>query len=195
MTGAVGGFQRWGPKRLVVGRARTIALAPGPGTTNRHLGTTALSSADSAHVIVVASDGRSDVGCWGGLLTIEASRRGVAGVVVHGALRDVDEVNRLVVPVFARDATPRSARGRIHEVATDVPVTIDGLHVEPGAWVVADGSGVVFFSAQEAGRVVALAEEIVEEERLMCKALRDGAPGFQVLGERYERLLDATDRE
>ncbi|HEX9728633.1 MAG TPA: RraA family protein [Gemmatimonadales bacterium] len=192
LSGAVAGLRRFGPRRLAVGRATTVALARGPGTREgSHLGTSALASSGPEHVIVVANDGRCDGGAWGGLLTLEAHLRHVAGIVVDGALRDVDEVDRLDVPVFARSATPRSARGRSHERATGVAVTACGVHVEPGAWVVADGSGVVFFAERDAERVIAAAEEIAAAEARMAGDLRRGEFGTQVLGPAYERLLDA----
>lgn len=192
LPGAVAGFLRWGPRRRVVGRAITVALAPGPGPREgSHLGTAALSSAGAGHVIVVANEGRCDGGAWGGLLTLVAHVRRVSGVVVDGALRDADEVDGRDVPVFARRVTPRSARGRSHERATGVPVTIDGVLVDPGAWVVADGSGVVFFSDRDAARIVSVAEEIAAAETQMGDELRRGTPGIHVLGAGYERLLDA----
>jgi 4-hydroxy-4-methyl-2-oxoglutarate aldolase len=189
VNGAVSGFLRWGPLRRVAGRVRTVALAPGPGSGS-HLGTRTLAAAEPGDVIVVANEGRCDAGSWGGLLTLEAEIRGVAAVILDGALRDVDQIEQLGVPLFARSATPRSARRRFHERATDVAVTIDDVSIEPGCWALADGSGVVFVPACHLNNAITVAEEIAGEELRMEDALRGGARGRDVLGARYEKLLD-----
>ncbi len=191
LEGSLAGFRRWGPRRRVVGRVITVALELGPGPPGgSHLGTGALSGAGADHVIVVANSGLVEAGSWGGLLTLEAHLRGVAGVIVDGALRDVDEVEVLNVPVFARCATPRTARGRFHEVATDVPVDVEGVRVEPGSWVLADGSGVVFIPREDLLHVLPVAEEIADREARMAAALRDGGPGTEIMDARYERMLE-----
>lgn len=191
LQGSVGAFQAWGGTRLLVGRARTVTLAPGAARRPQlHLGARALATAGPDDVIVVANAGRRDVGAWGGLLTLQARLRGVAGVVVDGALRDASEVDLLGVPILARGTSPRSARGRLHEVATDVAVIVDGVRVEPGAWVIGDSTGVAFIPAGQAARVARVAEDIVAEEAGMAEALRAGLPVCEVLGSRYERMLD-----
>lgn len=189
MDGAVGGFLRWGPRRRVVGRAVTVTLELGPTEPGAsHLGTRALAEAGSDDVIVVANAGRTHAGAWGGLLTLEAHLRGVAGVVVDGAVRDADDVDALDVALFARAATPRTARGRFREVATGAPVVVAGTRVEAGDWVLADGSGVVFVRRGQVLQVLALAEEIAAEEAKMAVALREGRGGPDVLNGRYEGM-------
>jgi regulator of RNase E activity RraA len=191
MSGALAGFPRWGPRRPIVGQVITVALEAGPvRSSGSHLGTTALSEAGAEQVIVVANAGQTEASAWGGLLSLEAHLKGVAGVIVDGALRDVDEIEDLNVPVFARCATPRSARGRYREVATNVPVTVGGLRVEPGTWVVADGSGVVFIPRETAAKVLPVAEDIADRESRMASALREGNSGTQIMDSRYEQMLE-----
>ncbi|MGI8985709.1 MAG: RraA family protein [Nocardioidaceae bacterium] len=92
----------------VVGFAATIQLAPlaGEARAASHIATKAVAAAGSTDVLVVANGGRGDVSCWGGLLSLGASRRGIRGVIVDGACRDVDEARELGFPVFARATTP-----------------------------------------------------------------------------------------
>jgi 4-hydroxy-4-methyl-2-oxoglutarate aldolase len=78
------------------------------------------------------------------LLSRAARRRGVRGVVVDGACRDIDEAQALGFPLYARAAVPTTARGRAIELATNVPVTIDGVSIAPADLVIADGSGIAF---------------------------------------------------
>ena len=85
---------------------------------------------------------------------------------------------------------PVTARGRVQEREWNVPVTIAGVPVAPGDWVIADSSGVVFVEANSIDQVLTLAEEIGANERTMLEQLRSGTPVSEVMGARYETLLE-----
>jgi 4-hydroxy-4-methyl-2-oxoglutarate aldolase len=192
LTGAVQGVGPMWEGATVVGPARTVRLAEGPapaGSPPVHLGARAIEASAPGDVIVVDNGGRTGMGAWGGLLALAASIRDVAGVVVDGACRDVDEARELGFPAFARTPVPRTARGRVHEMSSGEPVTIGGVTVEPGDIVMADGSGAVFLAAASAAHVVARAEQILVKERRMQSALRAGASVSEVLGGSYEHML------
>ena len=130
-----------------------------------------------------------DAACWGGNLSLGAKLRQIAGVIVEGPARDIDEAREYDFPVFARSVTSRTARGRIVEVATSGPVTIGDVTVNPGDFVVADGSGVVFVAQGNVERVLEAAEAVIARERTMVAALRAGTPISQVMGTGYETML------
>jgi regulator of RNase E activity RraA len=180
----------------VTGRAVTTLLAPGPAPgSSVHLGVRAIEQATGDDVIVVANEGRTGMGSWGGLLSLGASLRGVAGVVADGALRDVDEARELRFPVFARAGIPRTARGRVHEAGCQQPVTICGVGVNPGDLIVADGTGVVVVPWPAVADVLARAEEMATREADMAARLRAGQPPSAVLGSGYESMTgNATAR-
>lgn len=182
----------WEGARLV-GRAVTVRLEEGPtpaGDPPVHLGARAIERCEPGDVIVVDNAGRTGMGGWGGLLALAASLRGVAGVVVDGACRDVDEARGLGFAAFARAGVQRTARARVHEVSTGEPVSIAGATVAVGDIVVADGSGVVFVAAAHAADVVAKAEELTEREAGMQRALRSGVAVSKVLSGDYEHMLE-----
>jgi 4-hydroxy-4-methyl-2-oxoglutarate aldolase len=156
---------------------------------SRHLGTAAIEAAQPGDVIVVEQRSGIDAAGWGGTLSLGASLKGVAGVIVDGPARDVDESRQHNFPVFARDHTSRTARGRLVETGTNVPITAGGISVSPGDYVVADGSGVVFVPAGEIGRVLDAAEAIASRELGMADSLRAGTPISQVMGKTYETML------
>ncbi|WP_226967135.1 RraA family protein [Streptomyces phaeolivaceus] len=102
----------------------------GEGPAGAHIATTAVERADDRSVIVVDNQGRTDVSCWGGILSLGAARRGVRGVVADGVCRDVEEAREPAFPVFARGSVPATARGRPQQRSTGEPVTVAGLTVE-----------------------------------------------------------------
>lgn len=182
---------RWEGARAA-GRAVTMQLAEGSAPEGRakvHLGVRAIQSASPGDVIVVANAGRLGMGSWGGLLSVAAQRRGLAGVVTDGACRDVDEARELRFPVFARGSTARTARGRVHEQSCNEPVRIGSLTIHSGDLVLADGTAVVVIPAEQAAVVLDQAEQIAARESAMAEEIRDGADLPKVLGIRYEDML------
>lgn len=190
LPSAVTGIAPRAARRRIAGRVRTVKLEAAKGrTAARHLCTAAVEAASAGDIIVIEQKSGIDAAGWGGILSIGAQAKGVAGVIVDGPARDIDEATELGFPVYARAVTSRTARGRIIEVATGEPVTIGDVTVAAGDYVLADGSGVVFVAAAEIERVVAAAEKLAAREGLMAKAARAGEPMSQVMGADYERML------
>jgi len=192
LPGAVTGLpQRSGPGRIA-GRVVTMKVGigqPPPGPP-KHLGCTAIEASGPDDVIVVEQRGGVEAGCWGGLLTLGAKQRGVAGVVADGPLRDVDEAITYEFPVFSRSLTSFTARGRVVELGTQVPVTIGSVVVRPGDYVLADRSAVIFIAEADIERVLEAAEAIVAQEAAMAKAILAGTPIGAVMGGNYEHMLE-----
>ena len=190
LPGAVTGIQRLTTGRRISGPVHTVRMDRDDGTpSTRHLGTTAIEASQPGDIIVMEQRTGLDAACWGGNLSFGATMRQVAGVIVDGPVRDVDEARDYDFTVFARSATTRTARGRIREAATDVPVTVGDVSVAPGDFVVADGSGVVFIARAEIERVLDAAEAIAARERAMVAALKEGTPISVVMGQNYESML------
>ncbi|MGE0313782.1 MAG: RraA family protein [Lautropia sp.] len=191
LVGAVTGLtQRSGPGRIA-GRAVTMKLgvgAPPPGPP-RHLGCTAIECAGADDVIAIEQRSGVEAGCWGGLLTLGAQVRGVAGVIADGPLRDVDEAIELRFPIFSRSLTSFTARGRIVELGTQVPITIGTVDVRPGDYLLADRSAVIAIAAADIARVLEAAEAIAAREAAMATAIRGGTPIGEVMGGAYEHML------
>jgi 4-hydroxy-4-methyl-2-oxoglutarate aldolase len=196
LSGVASGLHPVTVPRRVTGRVLTVQFGPvaaaaaaaGSGEV-RHAATAAIDAARTGDVIVVSADGRLDAAAWGGILSLAASLRGVAGVVADGACRDVDEAVDLQLPVYARGVTPLTARGRQGEVAWDVPVPVAGVTVQPGDLVIADRSGVVFLPAEHAERIITAAEEVAAREQALSVRIKNGEPSAAVLSANYERML------
>jgi len=191
LAGAVTGLQRLSSARRISGRVLTVKMEKDDGrpAASRHLATTAIEMAEPGNVIVMEQRTGIDAACWGGNLSLGAKLQEVAGVIVDGPARDVDEAREYDFPIFARNATSRTARGRIVETGTNVPITVGEVTVTPGDFVVADGSAVVFIPGAEIERVLEAAEAIAARERAMVAALREGTPISEVMGRNYETML------
>ncbi|MFE7394521.1 RraA family protein [Streptomyces sp. NPDC057582] len=182
LPSGVGGIRPvWGPA-AVVGFAVTVGLEPrAEGPAGAHIATTAVESSDDQSVIVVDNQGRTDVSCWGGILSLGAAQRGVRGVVADGVCRDVAEARELAFPVFARGAIPATARGRLQQRSMGEPVSVAGLTVEQGDVVVADETGLVVVSRDRAEEVAEIATAIVAREHAIADEVRTGTPLSQAM--------------
>ena len=183
LPGATTGIRPlWDVQIAVAGLARTVTA--GPRSDDRpaqHIAAAAIEAAADGDVLVIANEGRLDVSCFGGILTLAARRRGIKGVVIDGACRDIAESEESGFPVFGRAVVPVSARGRIVQLAMEEPVSFAGVTVNPGDFVIADRNGVVFVSAAEVERVLDLAERIVAREAAMAEAVSAGHPVTKIM--------------
>jgi regulator of RNase E activity RraA len=127
-------------------------------------------------VIVLDNAGRLDATVWGDLLTTTAARNGLGGTVIDGICRDVDRSIELGYPLFARGNWMRTGKDRVRVEATQVPVSIGGIRVEPGDWLRGDGDGIVVVPAARMDAVLEVAEEVHAAEERIRDALNAGAP-------------------
>ncbi|MFZ2058826.1 MAG: hypothetical protein WAV54_15585 [Acidimicrobiales bacterium] len=161
----VGGLRAQWDSPRISGVVRTVELERDLGSApTSHIATATVDAAGPGDVLVIANNGRTDVSCWGGLLSLGSVERGIAGVVADGACRDVSEAAGRGFPVFARGTSPRTARGRLRQRSAGEPVRVAGVAVADGDLVVADGSGVVFIPRARAEEVLEWAETLAGRE-------------------------------
>lgn len=192
LPGAVTGIRPMWPCPRIAGRVVTVKLVArdaGSPSSTRHLGTAAIEAAAPGDVIVIEHHSRADAAGWGGILSIAAQVKGVRGVIVDGACRDIDEAREIGFPLYARAAVPVTARGRVVEHSFNEAIEVGGVTVAPGDLVIADGSGVVFIPAARAEEVIAAAEAIAATEAEMRKAVLAGRSVVEVMGTAYETML------
>ena len=194
LKGGVSGLDQRATTRRIAGRVVTMRLvakelAPPPANPPRHLGTTAIANANPGDIIVIEQRSGIEAGSWGGILSLAAQLKGIAGVICDGPVRDIDEAREFGFPVYARGVTARTARGRIAEAANNAPVVIGEVTVNAGDYAIADASGIVFVAAADIGRLLEAAETIVAREAAMARALREGKPVHEVMGASYEHML------
>jgi regulator of RNase E activity RraA len=192
MTPAVTGLVLTSGKGPIAGRAITvkIGIGPSPPGVTRHLSTAAVEAGGPDNVIVVEQLTGIDAAGWGGILSRAARHRGIAGSIVDGLTRDVEEADKVSYPVYARGCTARTARGRVHEAGCQVPIRFGDHMVVPGDYVAVDRSGCVIIPAARITEVLERAEAIFARSEAMVAAVARGEPVSKVMGASYETMLE-----
>jgi regulator of RNase E activity RraA len=156
-------------KNRLSGPALTVRTRPGDNLVVHK----AVDLARPGDVVVVDAGGHPDRAIIGELLCRYAQSRGIAGIVVDGAVRDVGEIAALGLPVFARAVSHlgpyKTGPGEIRG-----PVTIGGTPVMQGDVVVGDENGVVVVPRPRLQDVAAAAEALVDRERAAVEAIDAG---------------------
>src|SRR5438105_230209 len=133
----------------------------------------ALDTAKAGDVIVVDAGGWLDNAIIGELMMSRARQRGVAGIVIWGAIRDSAEIAAGTYPVYAAGVTHRgpykNGPGEIN-----VPVVVGGMPVNPGDIIIGDADGLVAVPQEQAERVLASAKSILEKETASMKQIIAG---------------------
>jgi regulator of RNase E activity RraA len=167
IRGAVIGIRPMYECPKIVGRAVTMKVtAAGMVKPKAHMGVRAIDAAQSGDVIIIDNRGDLYNNCWGEILSMGAKMKGVSGVVIDGAGRDID--------------APITARGRIMEESVNEVVRIGDVQARPGDIVIADVNGVVIIPVEKLDEVIEAAEGIVEKETAMVEDLRKGIPILEV---------------
>jgi 4-hydroxy-4-methyl-2-oxoglutarate aldolase len=165
------------PGSRVAGPARTALCAPGDNTMVH----AAVAHAGPGDVLVLTSTEPAPVALVGELLATQAQRQGVAGVLVDGAVRDLDELTELGLPMWARYVRAQGAtKGEVGKL--DVPVTVGGAEIRPGDLLVLDCDGALALPAERVDEVLPLALERAEREALMRQRYRDGELSYDLQG-------------
>ncbi len=161
----------------LVGRAVTSLVRPAspeqatPALSTKH-SVEMIDNAKPGEVGVIVMEGTLDIAAIGNLMGTAAKVRGMAGMVIDGAVRDVWDLRRMGLTVYARSTSPATAVGRYATVARNVPVECAGVTVKPGDIIVADEDGVVVVPQDRAAEVLKKAQEIDERENKMYPFIR-----------------------
>ena len=192
IRGAVSGIRPMYDCPRVVGRAVTIKItAAGMLKSEHHLGVHAIDAADAGDIIIIDNRGDLENNCWGEILSMGAKMKGISGVVVDGAARDIDMCKEFEFPVYARGTVPITARGRIMQESFNEVIRIGDIQVRPGDIVMADINGIVIVPVEKLDEVLDTADQILQKEAAMVEELRKGASMIEVDKKfAYEQMLN-----
>ncbi|GGK20423.1 RraA family protein [Salinarimonas ramus] len=174
LPGAVEGLTPIDREARIAGHAYTLMYMP-VGTKGGNVGDY-IDDIGAGDVVVIDNRGRTDCTVWGNILTEVARMRGVAGTVIDGVNRDLPESLALEYPIWSRRSHMRTGKDRVVLEATNVPVCLGTVRVEPGDVVCADGNGVVVLPLSRAREVLAVSEEIDAKEEAILRDVRAGKP-------------------
>jgi 3-hexulose-6-phosphate synthase/6-phospho-3-hexuloisomerase len=153
----------------MVGRAVTVRTYPGDWSKPVQ----AIDVAEPGDVIVIDAGGVGPA-LWGELATHSAIQRGVAGVVIDGAIRDSDDIVDLKFPAFSKLVMPNAGEPKgFGEIG--VPVTVANMRVEPGDWLLGDGDGVVVLPRGIAVEYANRAMDVLEKENRIREEIKEGS--------------------
>ena len=124
-------------------------------------------------VYVVDMDGAAISGC-GGMAASMAKQYGLAGIVVDGGVRDVEEIRALGIPAWSRHVTPVTCKHRVEAITLNGPVIVGGVQVLPGDLCVADDTGLCFIPYELVDKVLEICEAAAEKEARLQKVMRSG---------------------
>jgi 3-hexulose-6-phosphate synthase/6-phospho-3-hexuloisomerase len=167
----------------MVGRALTVQTANGDWAKPVE----AIDNASKGDVIVIDVGG-AEVAVWGELASWSAKLKGVAGVVIDGAARDIDGIVDMGFPCFSRSVAPDAGEpkgfgGIGHEI------TVGGQNVRTGDWIIGDDSGVVVVPQEHAVEIANRAVDVAEREDRVREEIKRGGTlsSIQEL-ERWEQV-------
>jgi regulator of RNase E activity RraA len=153
----------------MAGVALTIKARPGDNLMLHK----AIDMAEPGDVIVMDAGGETTNALFGEMMLSYAIKRGVAGLVLNGAIRDSDAMKEINHPVFAAGVTHRGpykdGPGEIN-----VPIAIDGMVVHPGDIVIGDGDGVLAVPLEQAEDILEKARGKLDAETRQMQAIAEG---------------------
>lgn len=120
---------------------------------------------NSVYVMVVENG--EDIAGMGGLMGTAMAARNFSGAVIDGGVRDVGYLQKIGFPVFALGIVPSTSVSHYRFAGTNVPVVCDGVAVNAGDFIVADGDGVVVVPRARAAEVLAIAQDLDFKEHSM----------------------------
>lgn len=172
----------------IVGQALTVKLSTGDLQDPLE----ALELAEPGDIVVVDAGAETETAVWGGLMGSIARVRGIAGAVVNGAVRDIDELRAIPFLVFCRAVVPRGTHtmlsGRRSEIALNVPVDGGGITVFPGDIVIADEVGVTIVPGGDAESVLERARAQADREQATRERLAAGHVTVEQLLSQFGRI-------
>jgi len=144
--------------KKVVGKAVTVNTMDGDWAKPVE----AIDKANKGDVIVIKCSGDT-AAVWGELATRSCINKGIAGVIIDGAVRDVDDIRKLNFPVFAKKIVANAGEPKgFGEI--NIKITCGGIEVHPGDWIIADDNGVIAIPRNKAYEIAKRALEVKKHE-------------------------------
>jgi 4-hydroxy-4-methyl-2-oxoglutarate aldolase len=160
------------PRFRLAGCAYTVRYVP----CGTHGGTVGdfLDDLPEGTVVALDNQGRLDATVWGDIMTIVASRKRLGGTVIDGVCRDTPRSVELGYPTFARSSYMRTGKDRVAVDAIQVSISIGGVRVNPGDFLLGDRDGVIAVPKARIEQVADVASQIEQAEDRIRAAVERG---------------------
>lgn len=166
----------------IVGRASTVQLGPKTDASPTvHLISPVIDAVTSDDRVLIIAGGAEGISCWGDILANAAHAKKIRGTIIDGVSRDIEGSEAIGYPVYGRGLTMISARNRVIQLASGVPVNMAGVTVHEGDYVIADRCGTVFVPADRIAEVLDLAGRINRRQEGMVASVRSGRSVAEVM--------------
>ncbi|TWR86270.1 RraA family protein [Pseudomonas saxonica] len=176
----------------ITGRASTVQLgAKQDAAPTAHLISPVVARIDTDDRVLVIAGGAEGVSCWGDILANAARMKGIRGSVLDGCSRDIKGSEAIGYPLYGRGVTMISARNRLVQVDAGCAVSMAGVSVKEGDYVMADECGTVFVAAEVIDKVLELAERIDRRQAAMVEAIRAGCSVERVMHDSQFEAINA----
>jgi regulator of RNase E activity RraA len=179
IRGSTGGFTAISASTRIVGTAVTLRhIVSQDKTKNRARHDDLREIAEPGDVCVIDAAGRLDCGTWGAHGSHKAKAKGLAGAIIDGAIRDVEDIRQTGFPILYRHASPFHVRGDFESVCMNHPIQIGPsgyeVQVRPGDIILGDIDGIAVVPKEKAVEVLKLA---LKKEDLDAKVMKDVEEG------------------
>lgn len=164
------------PTVRLAGPALTVDARPSDNLILHY----AVLQAKPGDVLVVDAKGFMEAGPWGDVLTLQAMKLGIAGLVISGCVRDANLIIELGFPVFCRGLSIKGT-GKNQPGKVNVPVCIGDVCIHPGDIIVGDRDGLVVVAQDEVAHAIASSLAREEKEATQRQAIEDGATTVDLL--------------
>jgi 3-hexulose-6-phosphate synthase/6-phospho-3-hexuloisomerase len=159
----------------IAGKALTVRTYPGDWSKPVE----AIDVAEKGDIIVIDAGGTGKA-VWGELASQSCKTKGIVGVVIDGFARDIEDIEKIKFPVFARGAKPAAGEPKgFGEI--NVPIVCGGVNVKPGDFIVCDSDGVVVVPKEEAVEIANRAQDVFEREDRVREEIKEGSTLSKVL--------------
>lgn len=166
----------------MIGPALTVRTADGDWAKPVE----AIDKAEPGQVIVINA-GSGHIAVWGELASWSSVKNGIAGIVIDGAVRDVDDIREMDLPVFSRHIAPNAGEPKgFGEIGAEI--TCGGITVKSGDWIVGDDSGIMVLPAERAREICNRSLDVHERENRIREEIQRGSTLSKVLKlEKWEK--------
>jgi len=168
-SGSFRGLLRFSGTGKMIGRAVTVRTYPGDWSKPVQ----AIDAAEAGDVIIIDAGGQ-ELAVWGELASESCLQKKIAGVVVDGAVRDIEDIRALKFNAWARFVNPTALEAKgFGEI--NVPIKVGGLDVAPGDYIIGDDTGLVRIPKMRLAEVTNRSMDVLERENRLREEIREGS--------------------